>query len=303
MGVFSSLSFPRKWESKNRFEIPAFAGMTKKAEITERECMDSIFIERLVLEDTKNNIIYNEHLIRYELAKRFAAGKRVLDIACGSGYGAKILAEAGAAEIIAADIDKKTLELAAKNYFHPSIKYLNCGAEKIELEDKTMDLAVSLETIEHLPNQDLFLTELRRVLKDDGLAIISTPNREVSKNKNPFHIKELNKEEFLAILNKYFSQVYLWEQTNGIATVIAGQNETTGQGLISISAKHPPEYFIALCSSSELPAGLEKNMIVSVNPAALAVIRNNPILKLADKFYPYLVKVSGIGRQLFFTKK
>jgi len=149
----------------------------------------------------------------------------------------------------------------------------------------------------------LFLTELRRVLKDNGLAIISTPNREVSKNKNPFHIKELNKEEFLAILNKYFSQVYLWEQTNGIATVIAGQNETTGQGLISISAKHPPEYFIALCSSSELPAGLEKNMIVSVNPAALAVIRNNQILKLADKFYPYLVKVSGIGRQLFFTKK
>ncbi|MFA6551250.1 MAG: class I SAM-dependent methyltransferase, partial [Patescibacteria group bacterium] len=181
--------------------------------------MPQMFTERLTPEDTKNNIIYNEHLIRYELAKQFANGKKVLDIATGSGYGAKILAEAGASEVIAADIDKETLSQAAKNYFHQNVKYLNCGAEEIILEDKTIDLAVSLETIEHLPNQDLFLTELRRVLKDDGLAIISTPNKEVSKNKNPFHIKELNREEFLEILSKYFDKVYLLEQTNGIATV------------------------------------------------------------------------------------
>ena len=262
--------------------------------------MSHLFEERLIPSISENNIIYNEHLIRYELAKQFANGKKVLDIATGSGYGAKILAEAGADEVIAADIDKKTLSQAAKSYFHQNIKYLNCGAEKIALGDKTIDLAVSLETIEHLPNQDLFLTELRRVLKNDGLAIISTPNREVSQNKNPFHVKELNKTEFLEVLNKYFNKVYLLEQTNGIATVIAEQNKKTGQGLVSISNKIEPEYFIALCSQSELPAGLEKNLIISVNPKALTVMRNNPILKLSDKIYPYFKKYSKIFNFIIF---
>jgi len=266
--------------------------------------MAGIFTERLVPDNAKDNIIYNEHLVRYELAKQFVKGKRVLDIACGTGYGAKILAEAGAAKVIAVDADKGAIEFAAKNYFHPQVSYEVGSAEQLAVPDKTIDVVVSFETIEHLKNQAAFLAELAKVVKDDGLVIVSTPNREASKNKNPFHIKELNREEFLKILTAYFSKVYLWEQINGLATVISGQDKTSGQGLISISARVQPEYFIALCSLSELPAGLEENIIASINPTALAVMRHNPILKLSDKIYSQLVKLPGAKRLLLsFPRK
>ena len=69
-----------------------------------------VFDERLIPDnDSQTNIIYNEHLVRYQLAAKLARGKKVLDIACGSGYGANILAEAGAAQVIAVDISSEAV--------------------------------------------------------------------------------------------------------------------------------------------------------------------------------------------------
>jgi len=75
------------------------------------------FDERLVLNKSSlENIIYDEHLVRYQLAAQIAAGKNILDIACGSGYGSKILAEAGALKVTGVDRDAEALEAAKKNY-------------------------------------------------------------------------------------------------------------------------------------------------------------------------------------------
>ena len=79
--------------------------------------MRNTFDERLVPDDSaKQHIIYDEHLIRYELAKEFVKDKTVLDIACGSGYGTKILAEAGAREVEGIDISEEAIISARKNY-------------------------------------------------------------------------------------------------------------------------------------------------------------------------------------------
>jgi len=255
---------------------------------------DNIFTERLVLGQKQNNIIIDEHLIRYEFAKQFAAGKKVIDIACGSGYGAKILADGGAREVIGIDTDGTAIEMAIKNYSQAKVAYQQGNAESFQIDGEAADLIVSFETIEHLANQDDFLKNLKRNLKQDGYLIISTPNRDISKNKNPFHVKELNQEEFIAILQKYFQQVCLLKQVNGMATAIMAPNKQSGEGKIFFTNQGQPEYFIAFCSDRELPSGLNNIIAASINPAALANLRNNPILRLSDKIYPYFKKYSKI---------
>ena len=113
------------------------------------------FDERLTInEKSRSNIIYDEHLVRYKLAAQIAHGKRILDIACGSGYGSKILAQAGAEKVLAIDKSPEVLAQARQNYNHPDIEYKEGNAENIGEADESFDLIVSFETIEHLNNPE-----------------------------------------------------------------------------------------------------------------------------------------------------
>ncbi len=241
------------------------------------------FEERFILDkNSKKNIIYNEHLIRYELAKKFVSGKIVLDIACGSGFGAKILARAGAEKVTAVDIDEKTVKKARNKNWLKNIVYRQGNAENLAEKNETFDIIVSFETIEHLKNPEKYLKELKRVIKNNGLIFISTPNKKISKEKNPFHFKEFEKEEFKEILSKYFKSILLLEQNNGIATFIKAP-EKRKQSEFLESGAGEPLYFIAVCSNWRLP-DIEKN-VISVNPSALSRLYNNPALKTTDKIY------------------
>ena len=113
--------------------------------------------------------IYFEHLHRYYAASQLVKDKVVLDIACGEGYGTAILAKT-AASVIGVDIDAESIAHATKTYQDAHIRFLQGAADLIPLDDDSVDVVVSYETIEHLDEQtqETFLKEISRVLKSTG---------------------------------------------------------------------------------------------------------------------------------------
>jgi len=241
--------------------------------------------ERLVLDSgLRDNIIYNEHLVRYELAKEFVDSKTVLEIASGSGYGSSILAKSGAKKVIAMDVSQEAIDMAQEKYGHEKINFKLGDAENIDFEDNFFDVIVSFETVEHLKNPSKFISELKRVLSDDGLVLISTPNKDVFKEKNPYHLKEFTKDEFSDLLSQEFKYFKILEQTSALASFISDINIDSS---IDIINKNRADYFIAICSKTEVDLKIKKSF-VSLNPLALERIKNNPVMKFSDNIYRIL---------------
>ena len=167
--------------------------------------------ERMVPGKTSPDTFW-EHVYRYRLAMQFAPGRRVLDIACGEGYGAAALLRAGAVSVIGVDRCAETCVHAARKY---GIDARAGDAEEIPLESSSVDLVVSLETIEHVPHPVAFLTECSRVLTQDGILIVSSPNRDVYgkiDGINPYHCSELTEKELLSALSVRFTNPTAWHQ-------------------------------------------------------------------------------------------
>jgi GT2 family glycosyltransferase/SAM-dependent methyltransferase/glycosyltransferase involved in cell wall biosynthesis len=160
-------------------------------------------------------VVY-EHLHRYLWAEKLVAGKRVLDVGSGEGFGASILAE-NAAEVVGIDIDERTVEHARLNWSTSRISFsLGSALDLSAFDEDSFDAVVAFEIIEHVSDQEQMLREVARVLKGDGLLIASTPDRrlysEASGQVNPFHTRELTYEEFSALLQTKFANVGLWGQ-------------------------------------------------------------------------------------------
>ncbi len=157
----------------------------------------------------EGEIVY-EHVHRYAFARRYAAGRRVLDAACGEGYGSAILAGA-AREVVGVDIDPATVAHARASYASVrNLSFVEGSAAKLPLPDASVDLVVSFETIEHLEagDQPRMLAEFARVLADDGALVLSAPNRpEYSESRgyvNPFHRHEHDRAELDRLLDVHF---------------------------------------------------------------------------------------------------
>src|SRR5262249_8867022 len=140
------------------------------------------------------------------------------DIACGEGYGAALLAKT-AAHVTGVDRDADTIAHAKATYVQPNLEFIRGSADRLPLEGEHLfDAVVSFETIEHLSEEDQheFLAEIKRVLKPDGIAVFSTPNRAIYSDRphyhNPFHIKEFYPREFRSVLGKSFRHVALLGQ-------------------------------------------------------------------------------------------
>lgn len=168
--------------------------------------------ERMVPEST-GGVTFWEHVYRYAFASRFVKGKRVLDVACGEGYGAAALEKAGAKHVIGVDVSDAACLHARQKY---GIDARPGTAEKIPLPDGSVDVVVSFETIEHVADPGRFLDECVRVLGPGGRLIISTPDKEVYANwlgtRNPHHRSELTEARFTSALRARFHRVRLYTQ-------------------------------------------------------------------------------------------
>lgn len=165
--------------------------------------------ERMV-PDAADPDTFWEHVYRYRFAAGFVPGRDVLDIACGEGYGSSMLLKAGAKSLIGVDIAQEAVDHAKSKY---GIDARVGSGEQIPLPDRSVDLIVSFETIEHVPSPRQFLDECKRVCRPGGAIIVSTPDTRVYGSKNnPFHCSEMTVPEFLRIVRDRFANVRLFTQ-------------------------------------------------------------------------------------------
>ena len=164
--------------------------------------------------------VWRGHLARYHFASRYVAGKVVVDCACGEGWGSEIFIERGAEVVVAVDREEKAVRRAARRIDSEKIHWHVSDAHRLPVENHSVDVYISLETIEHLREDLPFLKEVVRVLKRDGLFICSTPNRTVTnpgrgrdeRPSNPFHVREYSAQEYQNLLQKSFFNVDLYGQ-------------------------------------------------------------------------------------------
>jgi len=178
------------------------------------------FTGERVIEGSTPDRIWLDHIARYEFAANYVKDKTVLDIACGTGFGSKILKEKGAGTVFGVDLSEEAIDFASKKYVGNGLKFMIGNILKIDFPGNIFDVIISFETIEHIKDGEKALSELRRVLKPKGLLIISSPNRKLtSPGKsigdlpgNVFHVVEYSHDEFVFILSKYFDVYRLYGQ-------------------------------------------------------------------------------------------
>src|SRR5512142_3417824 len=121
--------------------------------------------------------IWIGHWHRYHFAARWAAGRRVLDVACGEGYGSALLARS-AARVTGVDVSQAAVAHARRTYAGlANLEFVQASCTRLPLADGSIDLAVSFETLEHIAEQAQFMDELARVLAPSGVLVLSCPNK------------------------------------------------------------------------------------------------------------------------------
>lgn len=153
------------------------------------------------------------HLKRYEFARPHCVDKHVLDAGCGVGYGSAYLGEA-ARSVVGVDVSSEAIEYARTRYGGGNVEFAVGDLQQLERADAEFDAVVAFEVIEHLLRPERFVGEARRLLKEDGVLVVSTPRSEAgsSRPENPFHEREFARDEFERLLRGSFGHVDLYGQ-------------------------------------------------------------------------------------------
>ena len=157
-----------------------------------------------------DSLFYREHVARYEFALGHVTPGLVLDIACGSGYGARILSHREGVRVVGVDLDLATLLGAKHSFADNGAAFVSANACELPFATGIFRSVVTLETIEHIRDDGGFLREIRRVLSSDGVMVISTPSKAHSirhNMHNPYHIREYYDYEFFQLLRAHFADV------------------------------------------------------------------------------------------------
>lgn len=204
--------------------------------------------------------LFHEHHARYAFACRLARRKRVLDAACGAGYGSAALA-AQASFVAALDISFEAVEDARRTYGGPNLVFLTARAEQMPFRDGAFDLIVAFEVIEHLEDWRALLCEARRLLAPGGQFIVSTPNRlyyaetRAIAGPNPYHAHEFDYAEFRSALEEFFPSTSIYLQNHSGAITFSPLSAAgPAAAELSPGTKTPdPEashFFVAVCAAA-----------------------------------------------------
>jgi SAM-dependent methyltransferase len=174
-----------------------------------------------------------EHFHRYLWAGHLLAGRTVLDLGSGEGFGAAILAES-AASVVGVDLDARAVEHAAANYRRANLTFSQASATDLShLGVGSFTGVTAFEMIEHVRDQERVVATVAEVLADEGILVISTPDRDVyakaSGRANPFHERELSLQELRELLAARFEHVAVW-----------GQRTITGSYLSALDPRYAP---------------------------------------------------------------
>ncbi|MEO6423265.1 MAG: methyltransferase domain-containing protein, partial [Candidatus Nitrotoga sp.] len=213
------------------------------------------------------------------LARQLSQDCTVLDVACGEGYGAALVAET-ACKVVGVDLSVDTIQHAKINYgHHANLQFVTASCECLPFSDASFDFAISFETIEHIEKQKEFISELMRVLRPDGVLILSSPNKRLYSDAhdyhNEFHVRELYRNELEELLHDPFPHIYwlgqkllfhsaIWPENQDCATAEYLVNDDR-QVTVSSHSSVEPMYYIAVCSRNPamLPTTLNKLSLFS----------------------------------------
>jgi SAM-dependent methyltransferase len=207
-----------------------------------------------------NADLFHEHMARYAFACRLARQKRVLDAACGAGYGSAALAT-HASFVAAFDLSPEAVLAARQAYSRPNLAFIAARAEQIPFRDGAFDLVVAFEVIEHLEDWRALLAEARRLLAPGGQFIVSTPNRlfyaesRALAGPNPYHVHEFDFAEFRAALEEFFpsTAIYLQNHSGAITFSPLSCTATAAAELAAGAQAADPEtshFFVAVCAAA-----------------------------------------------------
>lgn len=165
-----------------------------------------------------SNPWWGEHVHRYNYSLKHFIKKtdRVLDIACGTGFGSELIAKHTQNDVIGGDIAQDAIDFCQANLNQSNLKFQQMDGTQLPFEDNYFDVITSFETIEHTTAYDEMIKEFKRTTKQDGLIVLSTPNFVINSPTgevtNPFHTQEWNYEGFVDFLNKHFNKYELFGQ-------------------------------------------------------------------------------------------
>jgi len=179
-------------------------------------------MERLALDRFATPWLRYQHVARYRWACQWAPGAVVLDAACGSLYGSRLLQQAGARRVVALDRSPDAFEEGERAGNLSGLSAALADVAQLPLPSSTIDLYLSFETIEHVRPDAEVLGEAWRVLKPGGRFVCSTPNRDLLSpgNRlddtplNPYHVREYSIGEFVELMSGEFEQIELFAQTS-----------------------------------------------------------------------------------------
>lgn len=208
-----------------------------------------------------------EHLHRYAACRDLVEGRVVLDIACGEGYGSALLAN-WAAHVFGVDIDAVAVAHARARYggWNRNLSFQTGDCVSIPLPDAAVDVVVSFETIEHHDRHEEMIAEIKRVLRPNGLLVISSPNKlaysDIPGYQNPFHVKELYFEELKALLACFANVLFCGQKValgsflvplDGSPSTLAALVCNEERVVTGAALTGEPIYYFCICSDAPLP--------------------------------------------------
>jgi GT2 family glycosyltransferase/ubiquinone/menaquinone biosynthesis C-methylase UbiE len=214
-----------------------------------------------------------EHFHRYCIARDLCVGLDVLDVASGEGYGSAMLAGV-ARSVTGVEIDAQTVSHAREAYKLENLSFKQGSALALPLDDASVDIIVTFETLEHIREHEVFVAEIKRVLRPGGLFVVSSPDRAVysalAEQVNEYHLRELTEAEFESFLRSNFKNSALFQQRAIFGSLVAATEgashwrsyEQRAAAFIEASdglARAP--YLIGVASDSDLP-GLASSVFI-----------------------------------------
>jgi 2-polyprenyl-3-methyl-5-hydroxy-6-metoxy-1,4-benzoquinol methylase len=245
--------------------------------MTDERTADDPTVERLDPQAQPDTMMAVEHLARYEWARHFVAGRRVLDAGFGTGFGTRILADAGAEHVVGIDNDASAVEQASAE-LPENVEFRVSDVATLPFADASFDVVTCMEVIEHVEDPERVLGELHRVLKPDGLLLLSTPNRDVVVPGNPFHLYEFTPEELIGTVSRHFRNVAARRQHTWVATTVMDDATLRQSGPIEGAELHLPASVVPgaepttliAASDGEIPA--DRLVIEICEPVELRAI-------------------------------
>ena len=241
------------------FSAPETKNIGNGALVVARGSDFTEFMRERYVPGTWSKLAEYEHIPRYALAKTLVKDKVVVDFGCGTGYGAAILAET-AASVTALDIDAAALAWARTSHRNPRLDFQRHADLGATLPAASFDLVTCFEMIEHVDFeiQKATIASIARLLRQDGVLVISTPNPDVTAlyGANHYHLREMNEAEFRDLLGAHFPNIRILRQYVRVGIAIdhdESDSRTIPGSMAGGGANTKPLAFIAVCSRGALP--------------------------------------------------